>query len=314
MTALRNVSSSPHFRNKTNTQSLMLDVILAMVPMSAFSVWHFGVRALLILVCTVLSCVLSEYLWERFMKKPVTVTDLSAVVTGMILALNMPPEIPVWIPMLGGVFAIIVVKQLYGGIGQNFMNPALAARCFLLISFAGLMNDFSSAKIGFDALTGATPLAAARTGDITSYPFFQLFLGNIPGTLGEVSAFAVLIGGIYLIVCKVISPRIPVTYLLTYAVFAFIFGKPEGHYVLYELLSGGILFGAFFMATDYVTSPITKKGQLVYGVILGLLTGVFRCFGASPEGTSYAIILSNLFVPLIEKYTMPAAFGKGGRR
>lgn len=314
MTALRNVSSSPHFRNKTNTQSLMLDVILAMVPMSAFSVWHFGMRALLILVCTVLSCVLSEYLWERFMKKPVTVTDLSAVVTGMILALNMPPEIPVWIPMLGGVFAIIVVKQLYGGIGQNFMNPALAARCFLLISFAGLMNDFSSAKIGFDALTGATPLAAARTGDITSYPLFQLFLGNIPGTLGEVSAFAVLIGGIYLIVCKVISPRIPVTYLLTYAVFAFIFGKPEGHYVLYELLSGGILFGAFFMATDYVTSPITKKGQLVYGVILGLLTGVFRCFGASPEGTSYAIILSNLFVPLIEKYTMPAAFGKGGRR
>ena len=314
MTALRNVSSSPHFRNKTNTQNLMLDVILAMFPMSAFSVWHFGMRALLILVCTVLSCVLSEYLWERFMKKPVTVTDLSAVVTGMILALNMPPEIPVWIPMLGGVFAIIVVKQLYGGIGQNFMNPALAARCFLLISFAGLMNDFSSAKIGFDALTGATPLAAARAGDITAYPLFQLFLGNIPGTLGEVSAFAVLVGGIYLIVCKVISPRIPVTYLLTYAVFAFIFGKPEGTYVLYELLSGGILFGAFFMATDYVTSPITKKGQLVYGVLLGLLTGVFRCFGASPEGTSYAIILSNLFVPLIEKYTMPAAFGKGGRR
>ncbi len=314
MTALRNVSSSPHFRNKTNTQNLMLDVILAMFPMSAFSVWHFGMRALLILVCTVLSCVLSEYLWERFMKKPVTVTDLSAVVTGMILALNMPPEIPVWIPMLGGVFAIIVVKQLYGGIGQNFMNPALAARCFLLISFAGLMNDFSSAKIGFDALTGATPLAAARAGDLTSYPLTQLFLGNIPGTLGEVSAFAVLVGGIYLIVCKVISPRIPVTYLLTYAVFAFIFGKPEGTYVLYELLSGGILFGAFFMATDYVTSPITKKGQLIYGVLLGLLTGVFRCFGASPEGTSYAIILSNLFVPLIEKYTMPAAFGKGGRR
>lgn len=313
MANLRNISSSPHFRNKTNTQSLMLDVILAMVPMSAFSVYHFGIKALIILVCTVLSCVASEYIYEKLMKKPITVSDLSAVVTGMILALNMPPEIPVWIPMLGGVFAIIVVKQLYGGIGQNFMNPALAARCFLLISFAGLMNDFSSAKIGFDALTGATPLALSRQGDITSYSFLELFLGNIPGTLGEVSSLAVLLGGIYLIVTKVISARIPVTYLVTYAVFAFIFGEHTGHYVLYELLSGGILFGAFFMATDYVTSPITKKGQLVFGVLLGLLTGIFRCFGASPEGTSYAIILSNLFVPLIEKYTMPKAFGKGGK-
>lgn len=313
MSDLRNVSSSPHFRNKTDTKSLMLDVILAMIPAAAFSVYHFGISALLIIVLTVLSCVASEYIWEKLMKKPVTVTDLSAVVTGMILALNMPPEIPVWVPMLGGVFAIIVVKQLYGGIGQNFMNPALAARCFLLISFAGLMNNFSSAKIGFDALTGATPLAAAKAGDITSYPLLQLFLGNIPGTLGEVSSFALLIGGIYLIVCKVISPRIPLTYLAVYAVFAFIFGQHRGTYILYELLSGGILFGAFFMATDYVTSPITVKGQYVYGIILGLLTGVFRCFGTSPEGVSYAIILSNLFVPLIEKYTMPKAFGKGGK-
>lgn len=313
MANLRNVSSSPHFRNITDTKSLMLDVILAMIPATAFSVYHFGISALLIIVLTVLSCVASEYIWEKLMHKPITVMDLSAVVTGMILALNMPPEIPVWIPMLGGVFAIIVVKQLYGGIGQNFMNPALAARCFLLISFAGLMNNFSSAKIGFDALTGATPLAMARTGDITSYSLFQLFLGNIPGTLGEVSSFALIIGGIYLIVCKVISPRIPLTYLATYAVFAFIFGQHRGTYILYEILSGGILFGAFFMATDYVTSPITVKGQYVYGILLGLLTGIFRCFGASPEGVSYAIILSNLFVPLIEKYTMPKAFGKEGK-
>ena len=311
--AMRNISSSPHFRSKTNTQSLMLDVILAMFPMSVFSVYHFGVKALLIIICTVLSCVLSEYLWNRFMKKEQTVCDLSAVVTGMILALNMPVGIPLWIPMLGGVFAIIVVKQLYGGIGQNFMNPALAARCFLLISFAGLMNDFSCARIGFDALTGATPLALARSGDITTYSLWQLFIGNIPGTLGEVSSLAVLLGGIYLIACKVISPRIPLFYLGTFAVFAFIFGQQSGEYVLYELLSGGILFGAFFMATDYVTSPITKKGQMIYGVVLGLITGVFRMFGASPEGTSYAIILSNLFVPIIEKYTMPRAFGKGGR-
>ena len=313
MSILKNVSSSPHFRNKTNTQSLMLDVIVAMLPATAFSVYHFGFYALLIIVCTVLACVASEYLWQKLMKKPVTVTDLSAVVTGMILALNMPPEIPLWIPVLGGVFAIIVVKQLYGGLGQNFMNPALAARCFLLISFAGMMNNFTCGKIGFDAMTSATPLAAAKAGDITAYPLMDLFMGRIPGTLGEVSALALLLGGIYLIACKVISPRIPLIYMGTFAVFAFIFGEQSGHYVLYELLSGGLIFGAFFMATDYVTSPLTTKGQVIYAVILGLFTGIFRIYGASAEGVSYAIILSNLLVPLIEKYTLPKAFGKGGK-
>jgi len=313
MSILKNVSSSPHFRNKTNTQALMLDVIIAMVPASIFSVYNFGIKALLIIACTILACVASEYLWQKLMKKPVTVSDLSAVVTGMILALNMPPQIPLWVPMLGGVFAIIVVKQLYGGIGQNFMNPALAARCFLLISFAGLMNNFSSAKLGFDAVTSATPLAAAKAGDITTYPMLDLFLGKIPGTIGEVSALALLLGGIYLIVCKVISPRIPLIYIGTFAVFAFIFGQHTGHYVLYEILSGGLIFGAFFMATDYVTSPLTKKGQVIYAVILGLFTGLFRIFGASAEGVSYAIILSNLLVPLIERKTLPKAFGKGGK-
>lgn len=313
MAELRNVSSSPHFRSKVNTKSLMLDVILAMIPATAFSVYHFGLNALLILVCTVASCVASEYIWEKCMKKPVTVTDLSAVVTGMILALNMPPQIPVWIPMLGGVFAIIVVKQLYGGLGQNFMNPALAARCFLLISFAGLMNNYSCEKIGFDAMTSATPLAAAKAGEMNAYTLPQLLLGNIPGTLGEVSALALLIGGIYLIICKVITPRIPLIYIGTFAVFAFIFGGQSAEYVLYEVLSGGLIFGAFFMATDYVTSPLTAKGQVVFAVLLGLLTGVFRIFGASAEGVSYAIILSNLLVPLIEKNTLPKAFGKGGR-
>lgn len=314
MATLRNISSSPHFRSKTDTQSLMLDVILAMIPITAFSVYHFGIRALLILFVTVLSAVSSEYLWEKFMKKPITVTDLSAVVTGMILALNMPPEIPLWIPMFGAAFAIIVVKQLYGGIGQNFMNPALAARCFLLISFASVMNDFSSAKIGFDAVSSATPLAAAKAGDLTSYSLMQLFMGTIPGTLGEGSSLAIIIGGIYLVVCKVISPRIPLTYLGSFAVFAFIFGQHDFSYVLYELMSGGILFGAFFMATDYVTSPLTRKGQLIYGIVLGVLTGVLRLFGASAEGTSYAIIISNLLVPLIERYTLPTAFGLAGKR
>ena len=207
MSKLFNVSSSPHVRNNDTTQRIMRDVAIAMLPATAYGVYQFGLYSLLIVILTVVSCVVSEYVWEKAMKKPVTVYDCSAVVTGMILALNMPPEIPFWIPMLGGVFAIIVVKQLYGGLGQNFMNPALAARCFLLISFAGSMNSFSSAKLGFDSLSGATPLAQLRAGETVN--LMDLIIGRIPGTIGEVSVIALLIGGIYMIARKVISPRIP---------------------------------------------------------------------------------------------------------
>ena len=312
MNNLLHVSSSPHVRCKDTTQNLMLDVVIAMLPAAAFGVYRFGVYALVVILATVAACVASEYIWQKLMHKPTTVYDCSAVVTGMILALNMPPEIPVWIPMLGGVFAIIVVKQLYGGLGQNFMNPALAARCFLLISFAGLMNDFSSAAIGFDSLTGATPLASMRAG--SGADLSALFLGLIPGTIGEVSTLALLIGGVYMIVKKVISPKIPLTYIGTFAVFVFLFGGFDISYTLNQICAGGLVFGAFFMATDYVTSPITPKGQVVYGVILGLITGVFRLWGASPEGVSYAIILSNLFVPMIERFTLPKAFGKEGKQ
>ena len=312
MNNLLHVSSSPHVRCKDTTQNLMLDVVIAMVPAAAFGVFHFGLHALLVMIVTVAACVASEYIWQKLMHKPITVGDCSAVVTGMILALNMPPEIPVWIPMLGGVFAIIVVKQLYGGLGQNFMNPALAARCFLLISFAGLMNDFSSASIGFDSLTGATPLASMRAG--TGADLSALFLGLIPGTIGEVSTLALLIGGVYMMAKKVISPKIPLVYIGTFAVFVFLFGGFDISYTLNQVCAGGLVFGAFFMATDYVTSPITPNGQVVYGVILGLITGVFRLWGASPEGVSYAIILSNLFVPMIERFTLPKAFGKEGKR
>ena len=312
MNNLLHVSSSPHVRCKDTTQNLMLDVVIAMLPAAAFGVYRFGVYALVVILATVAACVASEYIWQKLMHKPITVDDCSAVVTGMILALNMPPEIPVWIPMLGGVFAIIVVKQLYGGLGQNFMNPALAARCFLLISFAGLMNDFSSAAIGFDSLTGATPLASMRAG--SGADLSALFLGLIPGTIGEVSTLALLIGGVYMIVKKVISPKIPLTYIGTFAVFVFLFGGFDISYTLNQICAGGLVFGAFFMATDYVTSPITPKGQVVYGVILGLITGVFRLWGASPEGVSYAIILSNLFVPMIERFTLPKAFGKEGKQ
>jgi len=285
----------------------MLDVAIAMIPASAYGVYQFGVKAALILLISVLSCVLSEYIFESLMGKPITVSDGSALVTGMILGLNMPPAIPLWIPFLGGVFAIIVVKQLYGGLGQNFMNPALAARCFLLISFAGKMTDFTYR----DAVSGATPLAALKAGeavDITS-----MFIGKISGTIGEVSVIALLLGAAYLLFRKVISIKIPAAYLITFAAFVFIFGQHDLMYVLTHLCGGGLIFGAFFMATDYVTSPITPKGQILFGVLLGVLTGLFRLFGGSAEGVSYAIIISNILVPLIEKISIPVAFGKEGK-
>ena len=307
MSKLLNVSSSPHVRSHDTTQGLMLDVCIAMLPATAFGVFQFGFHALLVLIVTVAACVLSEYVFQKMMKLPLTVSDMSAVVTGMILALNMPANIPLWIPALGGIFAIIVVKQLYGGIGQNFMNPALAGRCFLLISFAGKMSDFA-----MDGWTGATPLAQLKAGETVDVA--AMFIGKIPGTIGEVSVIALLIGGIYLAVKKVISLRIPVTYILTVAVFAFIFGKQDMTYVIAHICGGGLVFGAFFMATDYVTSPITPKGQIVFGVLLGILTGLFRIFGGSAEGVSYAIIISNLLVPLIERFTLPTAFGKEGKK
>ena len=307
MSKLLNVSASPHVRSKETTQSIMADVCIAMLPAAAFGVFQFGFHALLVLIVTVAACVLSEYVFQKLLKLPLTVSDLSAAVTGMILALNMPANIPLWIPALGGIFAIIVVKQLYGGIGQNFMNPALAARCFLLISFAGKMSDFT-----MDGWSGATPLAQLKAGEAVDVA--AMFIGKIPGTIGEVSVIALLVGGIYLAVKKVISLRIPVTYILTVAVFAFIFGKQDMNYVMAHICGGGLVFGAFFMATDYVTSPITPKGQIVFGVLLGILTGLFRIFGGSAEGVSYAIIICNLLVPLIERFTLPTAFGKEGKK
>ena len=312
MERLLHVSSSPHVRDTVTTKNIMYDVLIAMIPAAAFGVYQFGFNALLVIILTMAACVLSEYIFEKAMKRPITIADGSALVTGMILALNMPPEIPVWVPVLGGVFAIIVVKQLYGGLGQNFMNPALAARCFLLISFAGMMNDFSSASLGFDSVSGATPLAMLRSGETVDLA--ALVIGRIPGTIGEVSVLALLIGAVYMLVKKVISPRIPLIYIGTAAVFLFLFGGFDPYYVICEVCSGGLIFGAFFMATDYVTSPITPKGQIVYGVILGLLTGIFRLWGASSEGVSYAIILSNLLVPMIERVTLPKAFGKEGKK
>lgn len=310
MAKLFNVSSSPHVRSRVSTSNIMFDVAIAMVPALIWGVMQFGIRALIVVAATVASCMLSEYAFEKYMKKPITIGDGSALVTGMILGLNMPPSIPVWIPCLGGAFAIIVVKQLYGGLGQNWMNPALAARCFLLISFAGKMTQFTDPAT--DAIASATPLAIMKSGGEVAW--MDLMIGKIPGTIGEVSVIALLIGAAYLLYKKVISLRIPGTYILTFAIFAFIFGRQDINYVLAQIFGGGLIFGAFFMATDYVTSPITPNGQIVFGICLGLLTGLFRIFGGSAEGVSYAIIFCNMLVPLIEKYTLPTAFGKGGKK
>ena len=307
MNKLLNVSSSPHARSNVLTQNLMFDVAIAMVPAAVYGVYQFGLKALCILLVTMAGSVLSEYVYESLLGKPITVMDGSALVTGMILGLNMPPEIPLWIPFLGSIFAIIVVKQIYGGLGQNFMNPALAARCFLLISFANQMSAFK-----LDGVSGATPLSVLKNGGTVDVA--AMFVGKIPGTIGEVSVIALLIGAAYLLYRKVISIRIPAAYIITFAVFVFIFGKQDLGYVMAHICGGGLIFGAFFMATDYVTSPITPKGQILFGILLGLLTGVFRIFGGSAEGVSYAIIISNLVVPLIEKVTLPVAFGKEGKK
>ena len=306
MSKLLNVSASPHVRSSVTTPVLMYDVAIAMIPAALFGIYHFGIKSLLIILVTVATCMLSEYVYESLMGRPVTVSDGSALVTGLILALNMPPEVPLWIPMLGGVFASIVVKQLFGGLGQNFMNPALAARCFLLISFAGRMSTFT-----VDGVSTATPLAVMRNGQSVSVA--ASFFGMIPGTIGEVSVLALLIGAVYLLVKKVITLHIPGTYILTFAIMMFLFGGMDIHYTLAQVCSGGLIFGAFFMATDYVTSPVTKKGKIVFGILLGVLTAVFRLWGGSAEGVSYAIIFCNILVPLIEKVTLPKAFGKEAR-
>lgn len=301
------VSVSPHIRDKSSTRKIMIDVCIALVPTLAFGVWHFGINALFVILSSVLSCVVSEAVFELIIKKPITVFDFSAVVTGLILALNMPPNIAWWVPAVGGVFAIVIVKMLFGGIGQNIMNPALAARCFLLISFASRMTDFS-----VDGVSSATPLAVLKSGG--SVDLLDAFLGFKTGCIGEVSILAILIGAAYLLIQKVISIRIPAVYILSTALFIFLFtlattGMPTWQFMLGELLTGGLMAGAFFMATDYTTSPITKWGQVIYAVLIGFLTAVFRVLGSSAESVSYAIIISNLFVPIIEKITVPKPFG-----
>ncbi len=305
------ISSSPHVRSKDTTSDLMFDVIVALIPATVFGIYKFGAHAGLLVAVCMLSAMLSELIYEKLVRKTVTVKDCSAILTGLLLALNLPPELPVWMAVIGSVFAIIVVKQLFGGLGQNFMNPALGARCFLLLSFSKQMTQFV-----YDGVTTATPLAVMKAGaqpdmDIVSY----MFKGDIGGTIGETSVIALLIGAAYLLIKRVISPKIPLTYIGTFAACIAIYAAVKDYnvseYTLAHLCGGGLMLGAWFMATDYVTSPITPWGKIIFGVMLGLLTFVLRIFGSGAEGVSYAIIISNLFVPLIERVTAPKAFGAG---
>lgn len=309
MSDLMKVSSNPHIRSKAGTSKIMLCVVLALMPAAAFGVYNFGINALLLILITVASCVCSEFLFDMICKKKNSIGDFSAVVTGVLLALNLPPNAPWWIGLVGGAFAIVVVKMLFGGLGQNFMNPALGARCFLLISFTSIMTNFDC-----DAYTGATPLAVLKGGG--SVNVFDMVVGRTAGTIGETSMIAIVIGACFLILLGIIDLRIPGSYIVSFIIFICIFGGQgiDFNYVAAHLAGGGLMLGAFFMATDYVTRPITIKGQYLYGVLLGILTGIFRIFGAGAEGVSYAIILGNILVPLIEKVTLPKGFGRGGEK
>ena len=322
------VSASPHIYGTDTIEKRMRDVLIALVPALLVAIHFYGMPALATTVIAIISALLAEYLYQKVMGKPVTVGDYSAAITGVLLAFNLPPGVPFWVPIIGSFFAIIVVKQLFGGLGSNFMNPALAARAFLLASFPVHMTNWTfAADVAATATPGAADTMASATYlAILKYdPYFipttadylALLFGKVGGSIGEVSAVALLIGGIYLLVRKVIDWRIPVFYLGSFVVFAFMFGRTGmftgGHLLLFEVLNGGLLLGAFFMATDYATAPIAPGGRIVMGIGCGFLTVMIRFFGGYPEGVSYAILIMNLFVPLIDKYVRPRVYGKGRR-
>jgi len=301
------VAYQPQVRADVDTRRIMLDVIIALLPAVAVSVWQFGAAPLLVIASSVCAAVFFEWAYRKFMKKPDTIGDLTAVLTGLLMAMTMPPQAPWWMPIIGTFFAIVVVKQLYGGLGKNFLNPALAGRAFLMASYAVIMGS-----VVVDGVSTATPLSYMYAGEANPYTVGQMFLGTIPGAMGEVSALALLAGGLYLIWKKVISWRIPVGFIGTVAVLTLI-GGHAGYsnvdWMLQNLFAGGLFLGAFFMATDYATSPVTLNGQLVYGVGCGVLTVLIRYFGGFPEGVSYAILIMNLCAWAIDKAFRRYQFG-----
>ena len=315
-------SSSPHIRSNENTRSIMLDVIIAMLPALVWAIYNFGFKALISVAVSVVACLFWEWLYRKLLKKPQAIGDLSAVVTGMLLAFVCPPELPWWTLVIGSFFSIVVVKQLYGGIGCNFLNPALAGRAILLASYATAMTTWtlpSSKKELADVISTATPLQIMKEGTVekfaeltTNYTVGDMFIGRIGGSLGEVSALALLLGGAWLLIRKVISWHTPVAFIGTVAILTLI-SAPAGidnvQYMLYNVFGGGLMLGAFFMATDYATSPVTKPGQLIFGIGCGLITCFIRRFGSYPEGVCYSILIMNCTTWLLDKYIRPTIYG-----
>lgn len=304
------VSGTPHVRSKESIQSIMRDVIIALVPATAAGIYYFGINALILVIAAIASAVAFEAICQKVMKKPVTVSDLSAVVTGLLLAMNLPAAAPVWVAIVGSAFAIIFGKQLFGGLGQNFINPALAGRAFLLASYPTEMTTWSvpNGLEVADAATYATPLAQLKAGHLDA-SLGELILGQCGGTIGETCAIALIIGGVYLLYKHVISWKIPVIYIATVAILFGVIGRHGMRMPLQEIMAGGVMLGGIFMATDYASSPVTPKGQIIFAVGAGLITYLIRTFGGYPEGVSYSILIMNCCVPLIERFTEPTIFG-----
>lgn len=305
------LSSTPHMRDNDSTQSIMFHVLIALMPATLVGIWFFGINALITVVLAVGSAVLFEYLYQKLTKQTITITDYSAAITGLLLALNLPSEVRMFVPIVGSFVAIIICKQIFGGLGQNFINPALAGRAFLMASYPVDMTNYTSPVTSFtaDAVSSATVLSQLNEGLSTSVPLMPALVGNIGGTIGETSAIAILIGGIYLMVKKVIDFKIPVTFIGTTFVITLLFSGLDIASSFNALFYGGLFLGAFFMATDYVSSPVTPKGKYIFAFGCGVLTAVIRIYGAYPEGVSYSILLMNLAVPLIDRYTRPQVFG-----
>lgn len=296
---IKNKLNAPHIRTKKTTQSIMLDVIIALLPSIFVATYFFGLRVLFLTLVTVSASVLSEYVIQKSFKKKIRVRDLSAIVTGMLIAMNLPVRFPFWMAIIGTIFAIVVVKEIFGGIGQNFMNPALAARVLLLVMWPAQTATFT-----WDGVASATPLSGKP------FSLLDLFIGQIPGSFGEVSKLAILIGLAYLIYRNVVNLRMPIAYILTCAVLLYIL-KYDVEDTIYQLMSGGIIFAAAFMITDYSTSPMSPNGQYIYAIGAGVLTVIIRLYGGYPEGVSFAVIIMNVFVPLIDKYVRPRVYGIG---
>lgn len=302
------VSSSPHLRDNVSTQRIMQEVSLALAPAGIAGIILYGAHAAALIAVSVITCVLAEFLYQKLAKEKVTISDWSAVVTGLLLAYNLPANAPLWLAVVGGVIAIVLVKQIFGGIGSNFMNPALTARAILFISWSGLMSGYPQTNFAVDATSSATPLALLGTGSVEGVSLWNLMIGNCGGVLGETCKLAILAGGVYLLVRRIIDWRIPVTFIGT--VFLCYLIKDGAAMALYQIFAGGLMLGAFFMATDYATSPVTNLGKIINGIGCGILLFVIRAYASYPEGCSFAILFMNVVTPMIDKFITPKPFGE----